>query len=453
MDISNGRHDSFDTNSPNGTAASQVPGMHPGHVVRGRRAGRRRVAVVSAAVAAAAVVAIGSTLALGHGADVAGTAVAAAVQVSPAAGSTVKPTAPGYGGSGGLSPYGGSGGLSPYGGSGGGAASGNGLTGPGSQGLSTSTLASATTAQELGVVDIDTVLGYDGAQAAGTGLVLTSSGEILTNNHVVEGSTSITVTVVATGQSYHASVVGTDLTADVAVLQLGGASGLSTANLAGSAVTVGDAVTGVGNAGGVGGTPAASPGTVTATDRQITTQAEGSAAAETLTGLIETDADIQAGDSGGPLFNAADQVAGIDTAAEQGGYTTAGYAIPISTAVSIAGQIESGQGSTTITIGYPAFLGVQVSPTTTGGGYRSLQPTTTAGALISGVVTGGPAERAGLTAGDTITGIDGTAIGGTADLTSVLAGHTPGQTVTITWTDTTGSVHTAAVTLATGPAA
>jgi len=453
MDISNGRHDSFDTNSPNGTAASQVPGMHPGHVVRGRRAGRRRVAVVSAAVAAAGVVAIGSTLALGHGADVAGTAVAAAVQVSPAAGSTVKPTAPGYGGSGGLSPYGGSGGLSPYGGSGGGAASGNGLTGPGSQGLSTSTPASATTAQELGVVDIDTVLGYDGAQAAGTGLVLTSSGEILTNNHVVEGSTSITVTVVATGQSYQASVVGTDLTADVAVLQLGGASGLSTANLAGSAVTVGDAVTGVGNAGGVGGTPAASPGTVTATDRQITTQAEGSAAAETLTGLIETDADIQAGDSGGPLFNAADQVVGIDTAAEQGGYTTAGYAIPISTAVSIAGRIESGQGSTTITIGYPAFLGVQVSPTTTGGGYRSLQPTTTAGALISGVVTGGPAERAGLTAGDTITGIDGTAIGGTADLTSVLAGHTPGQTVTITWTDTTGSVHTAAVTLATGPAA
>ena len=453
MDISNGRHDSFDTNSPNGTAASQVPGMHPGHVVRGRRAGRRRVAVVSAAVAAAAVVAIGSTLALGHGADVAGTAVAAAVQVSPAAGSTVQPTAPGYGGSGGLSPYGGSGGLSPYGGSGGGAASGNGLTGPGSQGLSTSTLASATTAQELGVVDIDTVLGYDGAQAAGTGLVLTSSGEILTNNHVVEGSTSITVTVVATGQSYQASVVGTDLTADVAVLQLGGASGLSTANLAGSAVTVGDAVTGVGNAGGVGGTPAASPGTVTATDRQITTQAEGSAAAETLTGLIETDADIQAGDSGGPLFNAADQVVGIDTAAEQGGYTTAGYAIPISTAVRIAGRIESGQGSTTITIGYPAFLGVQVSPTTTGGGYRSLQPTTTAGALISGVVTGGPAERAGLTAGDTITGIDGTAVGGTADLTSVLAGHTPGQTVTITWTDTTGSVHTAAVTLATGPAA
>ncbi|HEY5115181.1 MAG TPA: trypsin-like peptidase domain-containing protein, partial [Nakamurella sp.] len=419
----------------------------------GRRAGRRRVAVVSAAVAAAAVVALGSTLALGHGADVAGTAVAAAVQVSPAAGSTVKPTAPGYGGSGGLSPYGGSGGLSPYGGSGGGAASGNGLTGPGSQGLSTSTSASATTAQELGVVDIDTVLGYDGAQAAGTGLVLTSSGEILTNNHVVEGSTSITVTVVATGQSYQASVVGTDLTADVAVLQLGGASGLSTANLAGSAVTVGDAVTGVGNAGGVGGTPAASPGTVTATDQQITTQAEGSAAAETLTGLIETDADIQAGDSGGPLFNAADQVVGIDTAAEQGGYTTAGYAIPISTAVSIAGRIESGQGSTTITIGYPAFLGVQVSPTTTGGGYRSLQPTTTAGALISGVVTGGPAERAGLTAGDTITGIDGTAIGGTADLTSVLAGHTPGQTVTITWTDTTGSVHTAAVTLATGPAA
>ena len=457
MDISEAGYDSFDTSSPNGAAPKPAPGMRPDNVARGRRARRPRSAVVSAAMAAVAVVAIGSTVALGHGAVVAGTAVAAAKQVSPGNdGSSGQapyawPNAQSPDdGSSGPSPYAGSSGASPHAGSGGGGASGNGLTGPGS--LGSSTTATATTAQEVGVVDIDTVLGYDGARAAGTGLVLTSSGEVLTNNHVVEGSTSITVTVVTTGQSYQASVVGTDVTADVAVLQLGGASNLSTASLASSAVTVGDRVTGVGNAGGAGGTPSASPGTVTATDQQITTQAEGSAAAETLTGLIETDADIQAGDSGGPLFNAADQVVGIDTAAEQGGYTTAGYAIPISTAISIAGQIESGQGSTTITIGYPAFLGVQVSPPTDGDG-RSLQPTTTAGALISGVVTGGPAELAGLTAGDTITGIDRTTIGSSADLASALAGHTPGQTVTLSWTGATGSLQTAAVTLAPGPAA
>ena len=128
------------------------------------------------------------------------------------------------------------------------------------------------------------MLSYQGAEAAGTGLVLTSSGEILTNNHVVEGSTSITVTIVSSGASYPATVVGTDATDDIAVLQLTDASGLAVADLATtSAVGVGDAVTGVGNAGGAGGTPSASPGYVTATDQTITTQAEGSAAAKPST--------------------------------------------------------------------------------------------------------------------------------------------------------------------------
>ena len=114
------------------------------------------------------------------------------------------------------------------------------------------------------------------AEAAGTGMVLTSGGEILTNNHVIEGSTSISVTVVTTGQTYPATVVGTDATDDIAVLQLSGASDLTVANFATAAVAVGDAVTGVGNAQGAGGTPAASPGTVTAINQTITTQADGS---------------------------------------------------------------------------------------------------------------------------------------------------------------------------------
>ena len=120
--------------------------------------------------------------------------------------------------------------------------------------------ATATSAQSVGVVDIDTVLKYQGAQAAGTGIVLTSSGVILTNNHVIDGATSISVTVVSTGATYTATVVGDDPTQDVAVLQLQNASGLKTAKLGDSnGVSVGEAVTGVGNAGGVGARPVPPP--------------------------------------------------------------------------------------------------------------------------------------------------------------------------------------------------
>ncbi|KQR53926.1 hypothetical protein ASF88_03535 [Leifsonia sp. Leaf336] len=342
----------------------------------------------------------------------------------------------GYGyGSGGYGGYG-------YGG-------GSGSNGTGSSNSSgTSSLASATSAQEVGVVDITSQLTYAQAESAGTGLVLTSSGEILTNNHVVEGATSISVTVVATGAQYTATVVGTDATDDIAVLQLSNASGLSTAALdTASDATVGESVTGVGDAGGTGGTPSASPGTITALDQTITTQAEQTAASETLSGLIETDADIQAGDSGGPLFNASDQVIGIDTAAEQGGATTAGYAIPIATALTIAGQIESGQGSSTVTIGYPAFLGVEVDSANDATGVAS------SGATIAGVIDGSPAAAAGLTAGDTITAVDGTAIDSASALTTALGAHAPGDTVSVTWTDASGASHTAGVTLAQGPVA
>lgn len=307
-------------------------------------------------------------------------------------------------------------------------------------------LASATAAQEVGVVDITSQLTYAQAESAGTGIVLSSDGEILTNNHVVEGATSISVTVVATGAVYTAAVVGTDATDDVAVLQLSGASGLTPAALdtAGDTV-VGESVTGVGNAGGTGGTPSASPGTVTALDQTITTQAEQTAASETLSGLIQTDADIQAGDSGGPLFDSSDRVIGIDTAAQEGGSTVAGYAIPIEHALAIAAGIKADQGSSTVTIGYPAFLGVEVA--------SDLADGTATGAAIAGVVDGGPAAGAGLVAGDTITALDGAAISSAQELTAALALHRPGQTVAVTWTDGDGGSHTADVTLTQGPAA
>ena len=144
---------------------------------------------------------------------------------------------------------------------------------------------------------------------------------------------------------------------------------------------------------------------------------------------------------------------GIDTAAQQGGYRTAGYAITISTALSITQQIESGTASGNIVIGYPAFLGVQVSNTATSGRSRYAQQSTVAGALISGVVPDGPAAAAGLAAGDTITAVDGTTIDSPSALTETLAGDAPGQTVTITWTDPSGASQTASVTLVKGPAA
>lgn len=315
--------------------------------------------------------------------------------------------------------------------------------------------------QQVGLVYIDTELAYQGAAAAGTGLVLTGDGTILTNNHVIAGSTSITVTVVSSGQTYRATVVGGDVEDDIAVLQLTGASGLTTANFGTSQnVSVGDAVTGVGNAGGDGGTPSAAAGVVSALDQTITTQPEGASAGETLTGLIRTTADIRSGDSGGPLFNADDQVIGIDTAASQiSGQSVDGYAIPIDTALGIAKQIVSGDESDGVHLGYPAFLGVQVQSATTGTGSGTSRgrsgsgSTATPGALIAGVVDGSPAAAAGLVAGDTVVGIDATAVTTAGGLSSALAGHEPGDSVTVTWLDAAGSQHSASVTLIQGPAA
>ncbi|MEU4669588.1 trypsin-like peptidase domain-containing protein [Amycolatopsis sp. NPDC023774] len=170
-----------------------------------------------------------------------------------------------------------------------------------------------------GLVDVNTELGYQSAAAAGTGIVLTSDGEILTNNHVVEGATSIKVTDIGDGKTYTASVLGYDRSHDIAVIKLNGASGLKTATLGNSsAVAVGDAVVGIGNAGGAGGTPAVAAGKVTALNQSITASDESASSSEQLTGLIQVDADIQSGDSGGPLVNANGQVIGVDTAASQG---------------------------------------------------------------------------------------------------------------------------------------
>ncbi len=307
---------------------------------------------------------------------------------------------------------------------------------------------SATAAESVGVVDIETELGYQGGAAAGTGMVLTADGQILTNNHVVAGATSIVVTVVSTGQQYTARVIGTDATDDVALLQLDGASGLDTVTIDDDGgAAVGDTVTGVGNAGGTGGTPSAADGSVTALDQDITVQDETTGGGKQLTGLIQTDADIQAGDSGGPLYDAEGEVVGIDTAASSGGTDIDGFAIPIDDALSIVGQIRSGVETQTVSIGYPAFIGIGLSSAADGAAQ------TGAGAVVGSVIENTPAASVGLAAGDVITGLNGTPIDSAQTLTATMASLEPGQTVTITWTTPAGASQTADITLIEGPVA
>lgn len=310
------------------------------------------------------------------------------------------------------------------------------------------------------LVDIVSTLGYQQATSAGTGIVLTSNGEVLTNNHVIQGATSIKATDVGNGRTYTATVVGYDASSDVAVLQLQNASGLTTASLGDSStVKTGDSVVALGNAGGTGGTPSVAAGTVTGLDQSITARDELSGATEELTGLIETNADIQPGDSGGPLVNAYGQVIGMNTAASSGfqfqtqtGQTEA-YAIPIDTAGSIADQVEAGTTTSDIHIGATAFLGVQVASASQGFGGFGGQGGSASGAIVAGTVSGSPAAKAGLTQGDEITAIGGQSVSTAKDVAHALVKYHPGDKISISWVDTNGQSHTATVTLATGPAA
>jgi S1-C subfamily serine protease len=297
-----------------------------------------------------------------------------------------------------------------------------------------------------GVVVIETNLAYQNASAAGTGIVLTSSGEILTNNHVIAGATTIRVKVPKTTRTYAARVVGYDTTADVAVLQLQKASNLKKVTIgSASNLKLGAHVTAVGNAGGTG-TLTFSRGTVTGLNRSITVQ-DDSGTTERLTGLIETNAALQPGDSGGPLLNSAGRVVGIDTAASSGSPfavsdSSDGYAIPIGKATTIANQIVSGKSSATVHVGATAFLGVELAnaPSFTGRGLT-----------IVGVVSGGAAAAAGLVPGDVIATVAGRAVSSPSDVAPIILAHKPGDKITITYADASGQTQSVTVTLASGP--
>jgi S1-C subfamily serine protease len=309
------------------------------------------------------------------------------------------------------------------------------------------------------LVDVDTELGYQGAQGAGTGIVLSADGEVLTNNHVINGATSITVTDLGDQQTYRAQVVGYDRAKDVAVLRLHDASDLTTAALGDSTqATPGDAVAAIGNAGGTNGPPTVAGGTVTALDRSVSPTDELTGASEQLTGLIEVAASVQPGDSGGPLVDRDGRVIGVDTAAstnyryQSGGGT--GFAIPINNALAIERQIDAGQASDTVHVGPTAILGVQVISTPDGDPVAAPQDQAdAAGVPVTGVELDSPAAEAGLHAGDQLTGLDSAAVDSATTLIRLLGHHHPGDHVTLRWTDTAGQQHSTTTTLATGPPA
>ena len=311
-----------------------------------------------------------------------------------------------------------------------------------------------------GLVDVVSTLGLQQAASAGTGLVLTPSGEILTNNHVIKGATSIRVTDIGNGRTYPAKVVGYNQSKDIAVLQLVGASGLQTVALGDSStVKVGDKVVALGNAGGKGGTPSVAVGKVAGLGAAINASDGGAGTVEHLTGLIRHSAPIQPGDSGGPLVSNTGKVIGIDTAGSssagfqfQGGQSqaTQAFAVPINEAVAVAHQIEAGQASATVHIGATGILGVGVTPADQA---AANGVPTGAGAVIAQVVPGMPADRAGLAAGDVITSAGGHQISSPSALQAAMEGHHPGDSVRIGWTDQFGQTHFATLILANGPAA
>ncbi len=341
-----------------------------------------------------------------------------------------------------------------------------------------------------GLVDISSNLQYQGSQAAATGMVISSDGLVLTNNHVITDTTQLFATVVSTGQRYSATWLGYDATDDVAVIKLNNAHNLKTVPLGdSSALKVGSGVVAMGNADGAGGvTPA--PGTITGLKRTITASDSGEATSETLHGMIETNAGIVPGDSGGALADTTGHVIGMNTAAATGSFGAAsiGFAIPINKALGIADKIIHGQGTKTIKIGSSGFMGVLVpagqasqsndprqqrkrqlqqdennagfpvqpsSPAClandlTAGVPSSVAPVSS-GALIIGELCGTPADKVGIIAGDVITAVGHDKVTSPQDLTKVMLTYKPGDAVQVTWVAINGSTHHTAMTLIEAP--
>lgn len=299
---------------------------------------------------------------------------------------------------------------------------------------------------EQSVVQINTIVDYQGVVGYGAGIVLSPDGIVLTNNHVVAGADTITAASVGTGQTFKAQLLGYDRTEDVALIQLLGAAGLPTAPIGDSnQVMVGEPVVSVGNANGNGSPISREEGQVTTLGADIEAEDDLTGSSEQLSDLIGFAAPLRPGDSGGPLVSSTGQVIGLNVAASVnyrlGTPGGKGFAIPINRAMGIANQIRSRAPAGTVHIGAPAMLGIGVATAQQG-------PT---GVTVRDVLVGTPAEQAGLRRGDVLLSLDGVPLTDATTLTSVLDRHYPGDTVDLVWQDRTGQQRATKVTLAPGP--
>lgn len=301
-----------------------------------------------------------------------------------------------------------------------------------------------------GLVDINTTLSYQGAVGAGTGILLSPDGEVLTNNHVIEGATDITAVSLANSRTYPVDVIGFDRASDIALVRLRGATGLPTAILGtSSTLAVGDPIAAIGNSNGSSAPPSYAPGTVTEIGASVRASDESGGGARELYDLIRVAAEIRPGDSGGPLVNSAGQVVGVNVAAtltyRMGGVTGGeGFAIPIDRALGIANQIRSGVVSDSIHLGDTAFIGVGIADSSP----MSRGPV---GAVVRQVLPGTPAGQIGLFSGDVITAVDGVPINSAEDLSNVMDQRRPGDIIMLTWIDRAGIPRNAPLVLAKGP--
>lgn len=291
---------------------------------------------------------------------------------------------------------------------------------------SASTVNAVYTGAKQGVVDITASSG--GSTAEGSGFVVDKQGDIVTNEHVVSGASSVEVKF-ADGTKASAKVVGSDASSDIAVVRVSGvlSSKLEPLSFADSSkVQVGSNVVAIGSPYGLAGT--VTSGIVSATGRSITSPNH-----YTIAGAIQTDAPINHGNSGGPLLDSQGDVIGVNAQIESnnGENTGVGFAIPSNTAKSVAAKIIGGG-----TVSHP-FLGIELTDSESG-------------ATVAGITGGGPAADAGINSGDVITAVDGKAVSSSSDVISAVQSHSVGDKITLTLRHG-ASTRDVAVTLANRP--
>jgi putative serine protease PepD len=278
-----------------------------------------------------------------------------------------------------------------------------------------------------------------GAQGAGngTGIIISSDGEILTNNHVVETAAhGGTITVVfSNGSTAKATIVGRDPVTDVAVIKADGVSGLQPATLGTSDnLEVGEDVVAIGSPFGLEST--VTSGIISALNRPVSASSETASGEATVFPAIQTDAAINPGNSGGPLVNANGQVIGINSAiyGQSGGSIGLGFAIPIDLARSIANQLVDGETPSHARIGISVTDAVQSDQITA------------IGARIAEVTAGNAGDEAGLESGDIITAVDGHHVTSADSLIALIRSYRPGDEVTLEYVRD-GDQHETEVTL------